>query len=555
MWSHRWIVGGWPDFGAVYDGSCGLEQQGLPYATGDAKAGGGFIRVWDYVMTPGQGAGNGCGVGINEIGVFSHEFGHSFGLPDLYDLNGGGQGIGVHGLMGAGNWNRPSNPAHMEAWSKLELGWVTPTYVGPDSQMYTIRNVNLNPEVYQLSVISQKFGRQSLNPISGSYSLRCGLDAVAAGARNWPGGQGYGNGWTETMEREFSYDGGAPVTLRYDIEFQMEDNYDFARIKIRVNNVTTVLASYTSLGSLTNVTVDLTPRLSGSGASTYDIIAEFATDVSFSDEDGGFNSGVGGPFKLDNISVTGGGENYTADFETGTEGWEYATPTKEFFLVENRSKTGAFDQFLGAEGLYIWHIEQNVAHSILGNSGGTGGTATLRPAGVTLMEADGFNHLLLGQNRGDDGDAYPGSSNNRRLDNSTNPDSRSHNNTATGVLVSSISGAAPVMSAMLRGDVTSLPPPGPPGAAFALDYNVPNPFNPTTLIRFSIQQSGPVTLAIYDVRGGLVTTLINGVRNAGPDQITWDGTNARGTKVPSGVYFCRLSSGGRSVGRKMIVLR
>lgn len=555
MWAHRWNVGGWPEFSAVYDGSCQMVQPGIPYMTNDARSGGGFIRIWDYVMTPGQGAGNGCQAGITEIGVFSHEFGHSFGLPDLYDTNGGGQGIGVHCLMGAGNWNRPTNPPHMSAWCKLELGWVTPIVVAPDSQMYSIRNVEQNPDVYQLGVIAPKFGRQSLNPISGSYSLRCGLDNVEAGARNWPGGAGYGNGWAETAAREFDYDGSGPVTLVYDVSYQTEASYDFGRIKIQVNNVTTPLAAYTGAGVAPGVSLDLTPHLSGSGASRYRIIAEFTSDRSWSDEDNGYNSLTAGPFKIDNVSVTGGGESYFTDFETDDGGWSDTTPSKEYFLVENRSKAGRFDQFLNAEGLYVWHIEQNVAHSILANTGGTSSTSNLRPAGVTLMEADGFRNLLLGQNRGDPGDAFPGSSNNRRFDNTTNPDSRSHNNTATRVLVTAISNPGSVMTAIMRGDaVSQLPPPG-PGYSLALYQNVPNPFNPTTSISFSLQNQGQVSLAIFDVKGRLVTTLINGVRQGGPNQITWDGTNAGGARVASGVYFCRLSAGGQSVGRKMILVR
>jgi hypothetical protein len=335
----------------------------------------------------------------------------------------------------------------------------------------------------------------------------------------------------------------------------MEPNYDFGRVKIRVNNVTTVLNEYTGAGAQNGVTVDLTPRLVGSGAASYRIIFEFTTDVSFSDEDNQFNAGPGGPFKVDDISVSGGGESYSTDFEANNGGWVYTTPPREFFLVENRSRAGTFDQFLHGEGLYIWHIEQNVAHSVLGNTGGTNSTSNLRPAGVTLMEADGFRNLLMGNNRGDAGDVFPGSTNKRQFDNTTNPDSRSHNNTATAVLVGSISNAGPVMTAVLRGDAVAQPTPPGPQYPFTVYQNVPNPFNPTTSISFSLNAPGSVSLAIFDVQGRLVTTLINGTRPAGLNQTTWDGTNAKGDRVTSGVYFCRLSMGGRSASRKMIVLR
>lgn len=64
------------------------------------------------------------------IGVFCHEFGHTLGLPDLYDIDGSSSGIGEWGLMSGGGWcNRTgdpagSSPSHMIGWSKMELGWV-----------------------------------------------------------------------------------------------------------------------------------------------------------------------------------------------------------------------------------------------------------------------------------------------------------------------------------------------------------------------------------------------------------------------------------------------
>jgi immune inhibitor A len=70
------------------------------------------------------------------VGVFAHEFGHILGLPDLYDTDYSTYGIGVFGLMGAGSWGRAddrdppgSSPAHLCAWSKYQLGFVTPTAV------------------------------------------------------------------------------------------------------------------------------------------------------------------------------------------------------------------------------------------------------------------------------------------------------------------------------------------------------------------------------------------------------------------------------------------
>jgi immune inhibitor A len=70
------------------------------------------------------------------VGVFAHEFGHILGLPDLYDTDYSTYGIGAFGLMGAGSWGRLSErnlpgsmPAHLCAWSKYQLGFMTPIEV------------------------------------------------------------------------------------------------------------------------------------------------------------------------------------------------------------------------------------------------------------------------------------------------------------------------------------------------------------------------------------------------------------------------------------------
>ncbi len=90
----------------------------------------------------------------------------------------------------------------------------------------------------------------------------------------------------------------------------------------------------------------------------------------------------------------------------------------------------------------------------------------------------------------------------------------------------------------------------------ALHQNVPNPFNPTTTIRFDLAADGPVALRIYDVAGRLVRTLINGPGKAGGNQaVTWDGLNESGERVSSGIYFYRLEAGSQSFNRKMVVMK
>ena len=100
-------------------------------------------------------------------------------------------------------------------------------------------------------------------------------------------------------------------------------------------------------------------------------------------------------------------------------------------------------------------------------------------------------------------------------------------------------------------DVAS-PPAGP---AFALGQNVPNPFNPHTTIRFSVPDTRMVTLRVYDVAGRLVTTLAERDFPAGAHSVTWNGNDRRGVASASGVYFYKITAGGNTATKKMVLLR
>jgi len=92
-------------------------------------------------------------------------------------------------------------------------------------------------------------------------------------------------------------------------------------------------------------------------------------------------------------------------------------------------------------------------------------------------------------------------------------------------------------------------------AAFALRQNVPNPFNPATRISFTIPEACHARLAIYDVSGREVKALVNRLLRADHYQVVWDGTNNRGARVASGIYFYRLEAGRYAATRKMVLLR
>ncbi len=82
----------------------------------------------------------------------------------------------------------------------------------------------------------------------------------------------------------------------------------------------------------------------------------------------------------------------------------------------------------------------------------------------------------------------------------------------------------------------------------------PNPFARGTSVRYELAQYGPVELTVHDVSGRLVRQLECGPRQGGTHAVRWDGADGRGRAVTAGVYFVRLTAGGRvSTGRLTLV--
>ena len=104
-------------------------------------------------------------------------------------------------------------------------------------------------------------------------------------------------------------------------------------------------------------------------------------------------------------------------------------------------------------------------------------------------------------------------------------------------------------------DAVTSAPDHEPLAPVRLYQNYPNPFNPATIISYSIGQEGRLLLQIFDVRGGLVRTLVNENQKPGRYNAVWDGCNDTGRNVSSGIYFCRISTGSVVQTKKLVLMR
>ena len=90
---------------------------------------------------------------------------------------------------------------------------------------------------------------------------------------------------------------------------------------------------------------------------------------------------------------------------------------------------------------------------------------------------------------------------------------------------------------------------------FALAQNYPNPFNPETRIHYDLPKSSFVTLTIYDILGRKLVTLIDSDHSAGRFNIMWNGKDAYGNHLGSGIYFYQLTTEQFSQTKKMIISR
>lgn len=95
----------------------------------------------------------------------------------------------------------------------------------------------------------------------------------------------------------------------------------------------------------------------------------------------------------------------------------------------------------------------------------------------------------------------------------------------------------------------------PARVAVLLRQNVPNPFNPVTEIAFELPWPAPVRLAVYDLAGREVRTLLQGDFDAGEHRVVWDGRDGRGSVVGAGTYFYRLAAPTGVRVRKMVLVK
>ncbi|UCD38241.1 MAG: T9SS type A sorting domain-containing protein, partial [Fidelibacterota bacterium] len=88
-----------------------------------------------------------------------------------------------------------------------------------------------------------------------------------------------------------------------------------------------------------------------------------------------------------------------------------------------------------------------------------------------------------------------------------------------------------------------------------LHQNYPNPFNPVSTIRYDLPRTEKVSLVVYDIQGREVVRLVDSYVTSGFHEVEWDGRDANGREVPTGIYIARLVSPEYSRSIKMLLLK
>ncbi|WP_306189413.1 MULTISPECIES: immune inhibitor A domain-containing protein [unclassified Streptomyces] len=381
IWAHRWYAFG-TDAGAT-----GPENNKL----GGTQIGDTGIWVGDYTMQPENGG----------LGVFAHEYGHDLGLPDEYDTAGGENSTGFWTLMSSGSWlGRGKDaigdlPGDMNAWDKLQLGWLN--YDTAKAGVKSWHKLGL-------SEYNTKY-RQAVVVSLPDKAVTTTVVTPAQGATQWWSGSG--DDLKNTLTRSVDLTGKKSAALTLDGWYDIEANYDYLYTEVSTDGG----AGWTALDG----TVDgrpiprdgsdkpaLTGTIDGYEKLSYSLDAYAGQKIQLRfryQTDGGVAQKG---FAADEITLTADGSPlFSDDAESADAAWtangfsrigaSFTKDYKQYYIAENRQyvsydttlKTGPYNfGFAGRpdwvehypyqNGLLIWKWDTSEADNNTSAHPGTG---------------------------------------------------------------------------------------------------------------------------------------------------------------------------------------
>jgi immune inhibitor A len=319
IWSHRWYT---------FYNLIGSAGPSADYLLGGIQIGDSSYWVGDYTIEPENGG----------VGVFTHEFGHDLGLPDLYNTGGGPENsTGFWTLMSSGSWldnggDQIGNmPGHMGGWEKFQLGWLNyeVAFAGQKSA-HKLGPAETNTKQAQgvFVVLPQKEVTENIAaPFSGSYFYYSGS----------------GNNLDNSMTRSVTLPAGATLTAK--VNYEIETDWDYAYLIVNGVSVETNLSTNTDpngqnfgfgITDFSGGWVDLTADLSAFSGQTVDIGFRYWTD----------GAAVEAGFMADDIQITGQPlDDAESDFGWTFDGFRTTTGTEtalynNYYLAEFRQYRG-----------------------------------------------------------------------------------------------------------------------------------------------------------------------------------------------------------------------
>jgi immune inhibitor A len=334
IWSHRWY--------AFYynQGVTGPSFNQL----GGIQIPGTNLWIGDYTIEPENGG----------VGVFAHEFGHDLGLPDEYDTSGNAGGAenstGFWTLMSSGSWGNSGvaaegigdKPFHMNAWDKLQLGWLNYAITRPGGPTTSVKlgPVETNTKQAQAMIVLLPDREHQVN-VGDPYA---GSNFYYSGAAN--------NLVTE-MSKSIDIPAGASLSAK--VRYSIEPGYDYAYLRVDgalvLTSVSNSLIVPNGIEGESPGWVDLTASLP---AGTHTVAFGYWTDGGVQ----GDPDGTGQPgFAVDDIAITG----QPLDGAESDAGWTFDTNSDTGFHSTSGTEIFNTFNFYVAENRQYWGYDANLA--------------------------------------------------------------------------------------------------------------------------------------------------------------------------------------------------